>query len=98
MAGPQRYLTAVELVLLFTPRLVGNNAGVHPIARGIEPLLHGSRFRNLLHRCDERSPKKMTFDKHSFLGATIELSAPRLKLRTGGARLEGSEAYRVTIM
>jgi hypothetical protein len=26
-------------VLLFTPRLVGNNAGVHPIARGIVPLL-----------------------------------------------------------
>jgi len=50
MAGPQRYLTAVELVLLFTPRLVGNNAGVHPIARGIEPLLHGSHFRNLLQQ------------------------------------------------
>ena len=26
----QRHLTAVEFVLLFTPRLVGKNAGVHP--------------------------------------------------------------------
>ena len=31
----QRYLTAVEFVLLFTPRLVGKNAGVHPAAREI---------------------------------------------------------------
>ena len=26
----QSYLIAVEFVLLFTPRLVGKNAGVHP--------------------------------------------------------------------
>ena len=34
----QRYLTAVEFALLFTPRLVGKNTGVHPAARGIVPL------------------------------------------------------------
>jgi len=28
--GAQRYLTAVEFVLLFTPRLVGKNAGGSP--------------------------------------------------------------------
>jgi len=38
----QRYLTAVEFVLLFTPRLVGKNAGVHPAARGIVPLLRSA--------------------------------------------------------
>jgi hypothetical protein len=38
----QRYLTAVEFVLLFTPRLVGKNAGVHPVARGIVPLLRSA--------------------------------------------------------
>ena len=32
----------VEFVLLFTPRLVGKNAGVHPIARGIVPLLRSA--------------------------------------------------------
>jgi hypothetical protein len=37
----QRYLTAVEFVL-FTPRLVGKNAGVHPAARGIVPLLRSA--------------------------------------------------------
>jgi hypothetical protein len=41
-AAGQRYLTAVELVLLFTPRLVGKNAGVHPAARGIVPLLRST--------------------------------------------------------
>jgi hypothetical protein len=40
--GPQRYLVAVELLLLFTPRLVGKNAGVHPAARGIVPLLRSA--------------------------------------------------------
>ena len=42
--GPraQRYLTAVEFVLLFTPRLVGKNAEVHPAARGIVPLLRSA--------------------------------------------------------
>jgi hypothetical protein len=34
----------------------------------------------------------MTFDKHSFSGATIELSAPTLKLRTGGPRVAWKEA------
>ena len=38
----QRYLTAVEFVLLFTPRLVGKNASVHPAARGIVPLLRSA--------------------------------------------------------
>jgi hypothetical protein len=38
----QRYPTAVELVVLFTPRLVGKNAGVHPAARGIVPLLRSA--------------------------------------------------------
>ena len=38
----QRYLAAVEFVLLFTPRLVGKNAGVHPAARGIVPLLRSA--------------------------------------------------------
>ena len=38
----QRYLTAVEFVLLFMPRLVGKNAGVHPAARGIVPLLRSA--------------------------------------------------------
>jgi hypothetical protein len=33
----------------------------------------------------------MTFDKYSFFGATIELSAPTLKLRTGGARVAWKE-------
>jgi hypothetical protein len=33
---------------------------------------------------DERSPKKMALDKRSFAGATIDLSAPTLTLRTGG--------------
>jgi hypothetical protein len=41
-AAGQRYLTAVEFVLLFTPRLVGKNAGVHPAARGIVPLLRSA--------------------------------------------------------
>ena len=42
--GPraQRYLTAVEFVLLFTPRLVGENAGIHSAARGIVPLLRSA--------------------------------------------------------
>ena len=40
--GAQRYLTAVEFVLLFMPRLVGKNAGVHPAARGIVPLLRSA--------------------------------------------------------
>ena len=38
----QRYLIAVEFVLLFTPRLVGKNAGVHLAARGIVPLLRSA--------------------------------------------------------
>jgi hypothetical protein len=38
----QRYLTAVEFVLLFMPRLVGKHAGVHPAARGIVPLLRSA--------------------------------------------------------
>jgi hypothetical protein len=38
----QSYLIAVEFVLLFTPRLVGKNAGVHPAARGIVPLLRSA--------------------------------------------------------
>jgi len=38
----QRYLTAVEFVLLFTPHLVGMNAGVHPATRGIVPLLRSA--------------------------------------------------------
>jgi len=38
----QRYPTAVEFVLLFTPHLVGKNAGVHPAARGIVPLLRSA--------------------------------------------------------
>jgi len=42
-------------------------------------------------RCDERSPKKMTLDKHSFAGATIDLSAPTLTLRKGGARVAWKE-------
>src|SRR5499427_2267439 len=41
-ARGQRYLTAVEFVLLFTPHLVGKNAGVHPAARGIVPLLRSA--------------------------------------------------------
>jgi len=38
----QRSLTAVEFVLPFTPRLVGKNAGIHPAARGIVPLLRSA--------------------------------------------------------
>jgi hypothetical protein len=38
----QRYPTAVEFVLLFTPRLVGKSARVHPAARGIVPLLRNA--------------------------------------------------------
>ena len=38
----QGYLIAVEFVLLFTPRLVGKNAGVHLAARGIVPLLRSA--------------------------------------------------------
>ena len=38
----QRYLTAVEFVLPFTPRLVGKNAGVYLAARGIVPLLRSA--------------------------------------------------------
>jgi hypothetical protein len=34
---------------------------------------------------------KMTLDKHSFAGATIDLSAPTLTLRTGGARVAWKE-------
>ena len=34
--------SAVEFVLLFTPRLLGKNAGVHPAARGIVPLLRSA--------------------------------------------------------
>jgi hypothetical protein len=51
-------------------------------------------------RRDERSPKEMTLDKHSFAGATIDLSAPTITLRTGrgSGRLEGNEVYRVTIL
>jgi hypothetical protein len=41
-AAGERYRTAVEFVLLFTPRLVGKNAGVHPAARGIVPLLRSA--------------------------------------------------------
>ena len=33
----------------------------------------------------------MTLDKHSFAGATIDLSAPTLTLRTGGARVAWAE-------
>jgi hypothetical protein len=33
----------------------------------------------------------MTLDKHSFAGATIDLSAPTLTLRTGGARVAWKE-------
>jgi hypothetical protein len=40
-AGPT-LLTAVEFVLLFMPRFVGKNAGVHPAARGIAPLLRST--------------------------------------------------------
>jgi hypothetical protein len=40
-AGPT-LLIAVEFVLLFTPHLVGKNAGVHPAARGIAPLLRSA--------------------------------------------------------
>jgi hypothetical protein len=42
MAGAQRYLTAVKFVLLFMPRLDGNNAGDRPTARGIVPLLRSA--------------------------------------------------------
>ena len=42
----QRYPTAVEFVLLFTPHLVGKNAGVRPAARGIVPLLRGAYPRS----------------------------------------------------
>jgi hypothetical protein len=38
----QRYLTAVKFVLLFMPRLDGNNSGDHPTARGIAPLLRSA--------------------------------------------------------
>ena len=38
----RRYRTAVEFMLLFTPRLAGKNAGVHPAARGIVPLLRSA--------------------------------------------------------
>jgi hypothetical protein len=38
----QRYLSAVEFVLLFKPRLVGKNARVHPAAREIVPLLRSA--------------------------------------------------------
>jgi hypothetical protein len=33
----------------------------------------------------------MTLDEHSFAGATIDLSAPTLTLRTGGARVAWTE-------
>ena len=38
----QRYLIAVEFVLLFTPRLVGKKAGIYPAARGIVRLLRSA--------------------------------------------------------
>jgi len=99
-AAGQRYLTAVEFVLLFTPRLVGKNAGVHPAARGIVPLLRSAypqsaatmRWWILLD--DFVQYGSSSFDamsEHSFAGATIDLSAPTLTLRTGGARVAWKE-------
>ena len=94
--GAQRYLTAVEFVLLFTPRLVGKNAGVHPAARGIVPLLRSAyppsaatmRWWIFLDDFVQYGSSSFdaTLDKHSFAGATIDLSAPTLTLRSGRAR------------
>jgi hypothetical protein len=96
-------------VRLFTPRLVGNNAGVHPTARGIVPLLRSAypqsaaTIRSWIFLDDfvqygsssfpamSDRQKKLTFDKHSFVGATIDLSAPTLKPRMGGPRVAWKE-------
>jgi hypothetical protein len=90
----QRYLAAVEFVLLFTPRLVGNNAGVHPTARGIVPLLRSAypqsaettrwwiflddfvQYGSSSFDAMGDRQKNMNFDKHSFVGAIIDLSTP----------------------
>ena len=93
----QRYLTAVEFVLLFTPRLVGKNAGVHPAARGIVPLLRSaypqSAATMAIAKKDDFGQTLVRGGDHRPLGADVYTSHGR-----SSGRLEGSEVYRVTIL